>query len=138
MTRALAPIQYVVQTRSPGCFAIADPEHVASIFVDPDEHPGLRRAASDLQADIARLTGHPPAIISDERSIGNNVIVIGTIGNGRTIDRLIERQRLDANPITGKWESFWIEVLREPSLLIIAGSDPRGTIYGIYDLCQQI
>jgi len=45
--------------------------------------------------------------------------------------------------IAGKWESFLIQVVPKPlpgvaSALIIAGSDKRGTIYGIYDFSDQI
>ena len=45
--------------------------------------------------------------------------------------------------IAGQWESFIIQVVPEPLLgvasgLVIAGSDKRGTIYGIYDLSEEI
>ena len=58
-------------------------------------------------------------------------------------DRLIRERKLDVAPVAGKWESFVIQVVPQPlpgvdSALIIAGSDKRGTIYGIYDLSEQI
>ena len=58
------------------------------------------------------------------------------------IDRLI-RERKSTSPVTGKWESTLIQVVADPlpgvaSALVIAGSDKRGTIYGIYDLSEQI
>ncbi|HEY4789418.1 MAG TPA: glycosyl hydrolase 115 family protein, partial [Bacteroidales bacterium] len=45
--------------------------------------------------------------------------------------------------ISGKWEHFLIQVVEKPMrgvdrALVIVGSDKRGTIYGIYDLSQQI
>jgi hypothetical protein len=45
--------------------------------------------------------------------------------------------------VEGKWESFTSQVVENPvpgcsKALVIAGSDPRGTIYGIYDISEQI
>ena len=56
---------------------------------------------------------------------------------------MIRENKLDASGVAGKWESFFIQVVPEPlpgvaSALVIAGSDKRGTIYGIYDLSEQI
>lgn len=38
--------------------------------------------------------------------------------------------------VKGKWESFVIETV--DGCLIVAGSDKRGTIYGIYDISEKI
>ena len=104
---------------------------------------GVVRAADDLQADIARVTSLSPAISHDEKKLGENVIIVGTIGKSQIIDRLIREEKIDASPIAGKWESFFIQVVPEPlpgvaSGLVICGSDKRGTIYGIYDLSEQM
>jgi len=45
--------------------------------------------------------------------------------------------------VKGKWEAFTSQVVKNPvpgcpKALVIAGSDPRGTIYGIYDVSEQI
>lgn len=45
--------------------------------------------------------------------------------------------------IEGKWESFVSQVVKSPTsgcpeALVIAGSDPRGVIFGIYDISEQI
>ena len=115
----------------------------APVYVDSDDYAGVIRAAADLQADIARVTSCTPALTHDEKGLGTSAIVAGTIGKSRIIDRLIRDKKLDATQIAGKWESFLIQVVPKPlpgvdSALIIAGSDKRGTIYGIYDLSEQI
>jgi hypothetical protein len=71
------------------------------------------------------------------------VVLIGTIGKSRIIDRLIRERKIDVSEIDGKWESTLIQVVAHPLPgvergLVIAGSDKRGTIYGIYDLSEQI
>ena len=73
----------------------------------------------------------------------NTLIIVGTIGRSDIIDRLIDDGKLDVSDIEGKWESFVTKVVENPiegcdEALVIAGSMPRGTIYGMYDISEQI
>lgn len=63
-------------------------------------------------------------------------VVIGTLGMSETIDALAIGGELNISEIENKWESFTIQNIN--NTLVIAGSDKRGTIYGIYDLCEKI
>lgn len=71
----------------------------------------------------------------DIKSESGNII-IGTIGNSKLIDDLISENKLDVSEIKGTKERFIIDVV--DNNLVIAGSDKRGTIYGIYDLSENI
>lgn len=129
---------YVEFQASPGAFAIAQNHNLAHVYVDSSDWRGVVRAAGDLEADIARVTGATPA-----RTLGPNTILIGTLGHSPTIDRLAAEKKIDTAEIAGKWESFVIQTVRDPlpgvsSALVIAGSDKRGAIYGIYDVSEQI
>ena len=140
---AFGQVQYVEQAGGPGSFPIVQQGVAANLLVDSNDFAGVLRAANDLQADIFRVTGVTPTITHKENDPGNNVIIIGTIGKSRIIDRLIATHKIDTSPIAGKWESFFIQVVPEPlpgvaSGLVIVGSDKRGTIYGIYDLSGQM
>ncbi|PCD23983.1 hypothetical protein AU210_015497 [Fusarium oxysporum f. sp. radicis-cucumerinum] len=78
-----------------------------------------------------------------EPNAGNTKIIVGTIGHSELIDKLIKDGSLDVSKIKGKWESFVSQLVKDPikgtdQALVIAGSDPRGTIYGIYDISEQI
>jgi hypothetical protein len=71
------------------------------------------------------------------------VIIAGTIGHSKYIDDLIRAGKVDVSKIKGKWESFVTKVVRDPvpgvrEALVIAGSMPRGTIFGIYDVSEQM
>jgi len=71
------------------------------------------------------------------------VIIAGTIGSSRAIDSLISNGLLNVSAVTNKWEAFTTQLVANPfsgigKALVIAGSDPRGTIYGIYDISEQI
>ncbi len=140
---ALGQIQYVEPVDGPGRFPIVQNQATATLLVDSNDFAGVLRAAGDLSADIARVTGLTPETIHDPDRPGTNAIIIGTIGRSALIDRLVREGKIDISPIAGKWESFLIQVVPEPlpgvaSGLVIAGSDMRGTIYGIYDLSEQI
>jgi endo-1,4-beta-D-glucanase Y len=130
-----------VSTR--GCFPIVQGNNAATIYVDSKDWPGVLRAVTDLQADIARVTVCKAAIYNDARGLGRNAIIIGTIGKSRIIDDLVKKGKIDTRQIAGKWESFFLQVVPDPlpnvsSGLVIVGSDKRGTIYGIYDLSEQM
>ncbi len=140
---AIGQQRYVEAAGNIYSFQLAQNDKIATIFVDSQDWPGVIRAANDLQADINRVTGHSPTVTSDVNSLGRNTVIIGTIGKSPVIDRLIGEGKVDAGQIAGKWESFIIAVVGKPLPgvkmgLIIAGSDKRGTIYGIYDLSEQI
>ncbi|KAH7367752.1 hypothetical protein B0T11DRAFT_253145 [Plectosphaerella cucumerina] len=74
---------------------------------------------------------------------GSTLIIVGTIGHSEVIDQLIENGTIDVSEIEGEWEAFTSQIVENaiegaPRALVIAGSDPRGTIYGIYDISEQI
>ncbi|MFA5423423.1 MAG: glycosyl hydrolase 115 family protein, partial [Phycisphaerae bacterium] len=140
---AIGQIKYVEDTCSEGCFRLAGNGSTANIYVDSRDYPGVVRAAGDLQADIKRVTGIEANLTSRKSELGKNVVIIGTLGKSKIIDQLAKEGKIETSPIAGKWESFLITTVKEPvegtdSALVIAGSDKRGTIYGIYDLSEQI
>lgn len=140
---AIGQPQYIETHPTPGGFTLAQHGALASLYVDSGDDWGVRHAVHELQADIRRVTGTKPALPQDPESLRNDVILIGTIGRSRTIDRLVRDHAIDVSSIRGKWESTLTQVVDHPMpgvarALVIAGSDPRGTIYGIYDLSQGI
>ncbi|MGD0779056.1 MAG: glycosyl hydrolase 115 family protein, partial [Candidatus Solibacter sp.] len=140
---ALGQARYVETVDSRGSFPLVQAKAAAAVYVDNGDHAGVVRAAGDLVADIARVTGATPAMAHDEKHLGANAVIAGTIGKSALIDRLIGEGKIDAGQINGKWEAFLIQVVARPlpgvaSALVVVGSDKRGTIYGIYDLSEQI
>ncbi len=136
---ALGSPRYVETTPRAGAFALVENSAAAAILVDATDWPGVQRAAHDLQADVNRVTGVTPAW----GSTGRKMILIGTIGKSTLVDRLASTGKIDVSAIRGKWESFFLQTVANPlpgvdSALVIVGSDKRGTIFGIYDLSEQI
>jgi Glycosyl hydrolase family 115 len=82
-----------------------------------------------------------PTLINN--STLKTVIIAGTIGKSDVINALLVAQKFSELPIRGKWESYIAHVINNPfpgidRALVIAGSDMRGTIYGLYDVSEQI
>lgn len=126
-----------------GDFRLADGGELAPLCVDAADWPGVVRAARDLQADIGRVAGTRPRLDTAAPAPASAVVLVGTLGRSPLIDGLVRGGKLDASAISGKWESFLRRVVDAPlpgvdRALVIAGSDKRGTIYGIYDLSEQI
>lgn len=132
---------FISNTPIPGSFPIARNGKTAGVFISSDEWPGVLRAAKNLQADIESVSGSRPSLNS---SLPESLsIIVGTIGKSSIIDKLIKTGKINVSGISGKWESTLIQVVKSPiegidSALVIAGSDKRGTIYGIYELSYQI
>lgn len=140
---AIGQAPYMQAVPTPGSFRIAHGNAVAAIYVDAADWPGVRRAARDLQHDIYRVTGRQAALVSDPRQLAGDVIFIGTVGRSPGMDLLVQSGKVDVRGTAGQWESFFLQTVSRPlprvsRALIIAGSDKRGTIYGIYDLCEQM
>jgi len=134
---------YVLDVAEDGSFPIVQNGKASGIYTDPDDWPGILRAAGDLQSDIARITDIKPAVVSKSEELSGNVIIIGTVGKSRILDALVQAGKIDTGGISGKWETFFLQVVENPlprigRALVIAGSDKRGTIYGIYDLSEQM
>ncbi|HUI58402.1 MAG TPA: glycosyl hydrolase 115 family protein [Bryobacteraceae bacterium] len=140
---AVGQARYILEKGTSGAFPIVQSKTASAIYVDSNDWAGVARAAGDLRADIARVTGITPPIAHDEKSLGAHAIIAGAIGKSPIIDQLIREKRIDAGDVAGRWEAFVIQVVSKPlrgvsDALIIAGSDKRGAIYGIYDLSEQI
>ncbi|MBV7537622.1 glycosyl hydrolase 115 family protein [Duganella sp. sic0402] len=123
--------------------ALARNGQAARLYVDPADHIGVLRAAGDLQADITRVSAAKPLLTKGGKPAGADVVIIGTIGKSALIDQLVAEGKLDVSSIKGKWEGWQVQTLRKPlpgveRALVIAGSDKRGTIFGIYEMSEQI
>jgi Glycosyl hydrolase family 115/Gylcosyl hydrolase family 115 C-terminal domain len=138
---ALGQQAYVQFDASSGGFALVNAGAAADLIVGSNDFAAVTLAAKNLQSDIARVASLSPRLLQDPH--GGNLVLIGTIGHSEVIDRLISQNKLDVSGITGKWESFLVQVVAQPlpgveSALVICGSDRRGTVFGIYDLSEQI
>ena len=126
-------------------------DNKVEIYMDANDCKGVSYAANALVKDIMKVSGSKAILTSDaglkdknttrkdaadKNTAGKPTILVGTIGHSAAIDQLIRQKRINGNLLKGKREKFIITVVN--GQLVIAGSDRRGTIYGIYELSQQM
>ena len=134
---------YVATTGGSGRFVLAAAGRPVALVVDSADHAAVQRATRDLSADLERVTGTAAPILNGRAALSGDVVIIGTVGRSPLIDRLVRNRKLDVSALEGRWETFRIQTVERPlpgvaRALVIAGSDRRGTVYGIYDLSAEI
>lgn len=124
-------------------FVLADKDFSAELVIDPDEYWGVKRAVDDFKNDIKKVSGRPVQVKESRDGFSSHIVICGTIGKNKMLKFLEEKGLLDLKKISGKWETYTIQAVEEPmpgvkKALVIAGSDKRGSIYGIYELSRQM
>lgn len=135
-------VDLVSETAQAGAFPLVVSGRAAALHFDSGDDKGVIRAVGDLQADVDRVTGIKPALSAD-RPVSGRPVIIGTLGKSGMIDSLVASGKLDVSDVKGKWECFVIATVAQPipgidQALVIAGSDKRGTIFGIYELSEAV
>ncbi len=134
--------KYVSNGAQANTFPLTVNKNTVPLIVNSEDFAGVLIAVENLQKDILAVTEKKVSLTNKLPSSGN-VVIIGTLGKSPLIDQLIKAKKLDKSLLEGKKEKFIIQTISKPfkgieSALLIAGSDKRGTIYGIYDLSEQI
>ncbi|MBQ8949274.1 MAG: glycosyl hydrolase 115 family protein, partial [Prevotella sp.] len=135
-----AGLPMVTDKAQSGAFPMVTVKNVATICTDERDYPVVGITAQMLADDVERVTGLHP-IVSLGQPKGTSVVA-GTLGKSRLIDGLVKSLKIDVSSIRGKWESFIIKTAEHPkthaSLLLIIGSDRRGTAFGLTSLSETI
>lgn len=144
---------------TPDPFTIIDNKKAdAMMYIDPNdsEYDGISLIADAFKADVARVIGvgtdeegnaneSPDGlkVVTDSSALSGKAVIAGTFGeNGNSvINKLISEGKIDVSAINGKWECYKMQVVKNPvpgvaEALVIAGSDKRGTIYGIFRVSE--
>lgn len=133
-------------SEKPSSFSLFTSSSVASIYTDEYDAKVVSLAADAFINDIKLISGKTMQLNNAANAMQ---IVVGTIGQSKYIDQLIKEKRIDVSSIQNKWECFSIQVIKGNSkgselpfrgggVLVIAGSDPRGTAYGIFHLSKLL
>lgn len=122
-----------------GDMAIVKNSQPISLVVDNTDFEGVRMAVQSLQNDFKMICGQKPAIANNTTS---DCIIIGSL-QSPLIQKLVAAKKINAQELREKWEKYILQLVDKPmkgvsQALVIAGSDKRGTIYGIYELSRQM
>lgn len=124
-------------------YVLEDGGMAAQMYIDADakDYEGLKLVADCFTSDVKLVTDTDMSIESDTSQLSGTPVIAGSIGNNKIIDSLIASNKLDVSQIKDKWETYKISVVDNPvngisKALVIAGSDKRGTMYGIFHISE--
>ncbi|KAK3984701.1 hypothetical protein QBC44DRAFT_374859 [Cladorrhinum sp. PSN332] len=121
----------------------------APILVSQDDFVGVHIAANSLADDLTAITDvarHVTLGTATNITAWTNTTIGSAIIAGSTNSSLVQHLKAQGLLVTadieGKWETFKTQVVERPfpniaRALVIAGSDKRGTIFGIHTLAEQ-
>ena len=127
-------------------FSIVDGEKTVPILVERESFSGIRRIANVLADDICSVCRKKPEVIDEsslENYAGKELIICAVYGKSDMLSRLERDGKFNPECIAGKWEVYATFLVEAPfdgvdRALVIAGSDKRGTIYGMLSLSEYI
>lgn len=114
----------------------------ATVVFDKDDWNVVRNAARLFASDVNLVTEKEITLQNDLPTEGD-IVLIGTIGKSKWIDQLAADKKINISAIKNGWEQFIITTLEHPfkgvdKALVIAGSDRRGTAYGVFSVSEAI
>ncbi len=128
-------------------FYVGKEQRVAELLVEKESVTGVKMVAETIAEDVCMVCGQTPEITEDVlQCAGDRVILMATIGRSSLLERLEKEGKVSLDVLRGKREVYLMQVVEQPfaehaqvkELLVIAGSDKRGTIYGMFGLSERI
>lgn len=133
-------------------------EIMPPFLVESGGYEGVRRIAGKVAEDIRKVTGALPEVVRETDIPGDapQIILCATLGKSRILDALAESGLADLDGLRrdggeAKREVYRIQMISLESgekcpffpeslkkILLICGSDKRGTIYGMFSLSEYI
>ena len=111
-------------------FELISPDHTATVLVPPSEPECVRLAAQDLVRDVQKITGKTLRIAD-----AGGTVVLASLNRPESAALLEKLAPGFADGLKGKWEAYRVETVGDR--LLIAGSDERGTMFGLYAFIEK-
>ncbi|WP_198680017.1 glycosyl hydrolase 115 family protein [Aureibaculum luteum] len=121
-------------------FPLISDENNATLRIDKRDAKVVSIAAEMLIDDIFKVT--QKKLVTDTKNNPYQIIA-GTLGQSKLIDQFVSKHKIDVSKVSGKWETYTIQVIENPSkeikkALVIIGSDRRATAFGLLELSRMI
>lgn len=104
---------------APSFALVSKSKEAAAICLPADAPEVVRIAARDFAADVERVTGVRPALLTTPPASGPRILI-----------------SLAPSALSNRWEAFQLSATADT--LTVSGSDPRGLAYGLYELSRRI
>lgn len=115
-------------------FKLFDQTFMATVHYDGFEKPCIAKAAADFKKDMLAVSGRACKVQAYLPLEPAGKVIIGSLTNPE-FAAYLQEHGLVFPEIAGKWEHYGIRTAL--GALVIAGSDPRGTMWGIYEVSRR-
>jgi len=139
-----AQVQVVQQKGSPSAnFPLVTDEGLATIYFDASDDVSVQTTARLFAEDVERVTDRKPGLVTSRSKLGAYAVIVGTIEKNQLIKELVKAGKLPIDSLQNQWERYTIKTIENPfpgvkQALVIAGSDRRGTSYGVFSVSEAI
>ena len=132
----------VTENLNAGGFTLISRSKPITLLVADNDKKGVLIAAGNLQKDFERVCGSKAALLHAPSADTKRYVIAGTL-ESPYIKQIVKAKKINEKELKGKVEKYLMTVVSNPlpgvdEALVIAGSDMRGAIYGIYELSEQI
>lgn len=119
------------------------------IYMEQSAYEGVKRIGERVADDIELVCGKRPKVVFDglKAACCKGLIVCATLGKSELLEKWSTQGLVNLDGLYGKREVYHIQFVEGASiegneisapLLLIAGSDKRGTIYGMFTLSEYL
>ncbi|SFB90554.1 Glycosyl hydrolase family 115 [Parapedobacter composti] len=124
-------------------FPLVDVREATAIYYDTADFTAVKTSARLFAEDVERVSGMSVAVGPVTGKMAKNMVLVGSLGQNGLIDRLVEEKKMTVDSIVGAWERYTIQLVINPfpgvsKALVVAGSDRRGTAYGLFSISEAI
>ncbi|MBM3890922.1 MAG: hypothetical protein FJ388_17565, partial [Verrucomicrobia bacterium] len=130
ITIGLLAVLLAFQSAAMAAFELVSRKQTATVFVPASELECVRLAAQDLVSDVRKVTGKTLRVAD-----GDGTVVLTSLNRPESAALLEKLAPGFGDGLKGKWEAYRVESVG--SRLIIAGSDERGTMFGLYAFIEK-
>ncbi len=114
----------------------------ADIVLEQNSIYGISYMTEIFCRDIERVCGVYPEIVQELPENSKYAVLIATCGSSELLTSLEQKGLIDLSNVRGRREVYGIFRVKEDAsdreFLVVAGSDKRGTIYGMFHLSEAI
>ncbi|MCX4325802.1 MAG: glycosyl hydrolase 115 family protein [Lachnospiraceae bacterium] len=121
---------------------VSDINKCVPIIVESTAYEGVKKIASKAAGDMELVIGRKPCITDCCPEGVKEVVLFATAGRSSILDKMEQDGKIDLSRIKNLREVYGIFFIENPygdirKMLVVAGSDKRGTIYGIFRLSEK-
>jgi len=111
-------------------------------LVEESAFEGVKSIAAEVAADVEKVAGNLPEIVSTLEGVSKDtqVVFCATLGSSALLEQI--KDKLYVCDVEDKREVYEISMAADvegfAEMLVIYGSDKRGTIYGMFGLSEYM